>query len=201
MRGIFIVVGTALLDQFHWLVYVFGAFLIYTGVRLAMRREEEVHPERNGLVRALRRVVPFTSRYHGERFLVREGARLVATPLLLVLLVVEGADLVFALDSIPAVLAITSDPFLVFTSNVFAILGLRSLYFLLAGALDHFHYLRHALALILGFVGVKMLVSGFVQIPIGISLGVIASLLLLAVAASLARPRPKEAQVPEEVER
>lgn len=189
MRGIFIGAGAALLHRFSWLMYVFGAFLIFTAFKLALGGETEIKPERNPLIRLFRRLMPVTAHFEGERFFVRQASVLMATPLFLVLLVVESTDLLFAVDSIPAVLAVTQDPFLVYTSNVFAILGLRALYFLLAGAMTQFHYLKLGLALILGFVGAKMLVAGVYKIPIGLSLGVIAGVLTLAVVASLVRAR------------
>jgi len=189
MRGVFIAAGAALLHRFHWLMYVFGAFLIFTALKLALGGETEIKPERNPLIRLFRRIMPVTAHFEGERFFVRQAGVLMATPLFLVLLVVESTDLVFAVDSIPAVLAVTQVPFLVYTSNVFAILGLRALYFLLAGAMAKFHYLKLGLSLILGFVGLKMLVAEFYKVPIGLSLGVIAGVLIVAVAASLVRAR------------
>jgi tellurite resistance protein TerC len=189
MRGIFIGAGAALLERFHWLIYVMGAFLVFTGIKLAVQKETAIHPDRNPLVRFFSKIMPVTSDYHGERFFVRLGGTLAATPLFLVLLVVESTDVVFAVDSIPAIFAVTQNPFLVYTSNVFAILGLRSLYSLLAGALDKFHYLKPALAVILSFVGVKMLVSSFYKIPVALSLAVIAGLLIAAVIASLLRAK------------
>lgn len=189
MRGIFIAAGAALLERFHWLIYVMGAFLIFTGIKLALQKETEIHPDRNPLVRLVSKVFPVTKDYHGESFFVRINGALAATPLFIVLLIVESTDVVFAVDSIPAIFAVTRDPFIVYTSNVFAILGLRSLYFLLAGALDKFHYLKPALAVILSFVGFKMLVSNFYKIPVGVSLGVIAALLIVAVVASLVRAK------------
>lgn len=189
MRGIFIAAGAALLERFHWLIYVMGAFLIFTGIKLALQKETEIHPDRNPLVRLVSKVFPVTKDYHGESFFVRINGALAATPLFIVLLIVESTDVVFAVDSIPAIFAVTRDPFIVYTSNVFAILGLRSLYFLLAGALDKFHYLKPALAVILSFVGLKMLVSNFYKIPVGVSLGVIAALLIVAVVASLVRAK------------
>jgi tellurite resistance protein TerC len=189
MRGIFIFAGAALLDRFHWLMYVFGVFLIFTAVKLALGGETEIKPERNPLIRLFRKIMPVTEHFEGESFFVRHAGVLMATPLFLVLLVVESTDLVFAVDSIPAVLAVTQDPFLVYTSNVFAILGLRALYFLLAGAMVKFHYLKVGLSLILGFVGIKMLIAGFFKIPIMLSLAVIAGILIVAVVASLVRAR------------
>lgn len=200
MRGAFIAAGAALLHTFHWIIYIFGAFLVYTGIKLAFHKETSIEPDRNPAVRLFRRFFPITDRYHGERFFVRQAGKLWATPLVLVLVVVESTDLVFAVDSIPAIFAVTSDPFLVYTSNVFAILGLRSLYFLLAGALDKFYYLKTALAFILSFVGVKMLISEWVKIPIALSLAVILGLLLAAVVASLIRSRRVAAAVPVPVE-
>jgi len=194
MRAVFIGAGAALLDRFHWMIYVMGAFLIFTGIKLATQKEMEVHPERNPLVKFFSKIFPVTPNYHGEAFFVRLNGALAATPLFIVLLVVESTDVVFAVDSIPAIFAVTTDPFLVYTSNVFAILGLRSLYFLLAGALDKFHYLKPALAVILSFVGIKMLISSFYKIPVGVSLGVIAGLLAVAVIASLIRAKRLDAR-------
>jgi len=201
MRVLFILIGTILLQRFHWIIYVFGAFLVFTGIRMLRGAELEVHPERNPIVRLFQRYVPLDFQYAGARFWVRHGRRTLATPLLLVLVVVEASDLLFAVDSIPAIFAVTRDPFIVFTSNVFAILGLRSLYFLLAAAMSKFHYLEVALGLVLAFVGVKMLVSGYYEIPIGISLGVVVSILSVAVLASLvrrSRGQPAPATEPEE---
>jgi len=201
MRVLFILIGTILLQRFHWIIYVFGAFLVFTGIRMLRGAELEVHPERNPIVRLFQRYVPLDFQYAGARFWVRHGRRTLATPLLLVLVVVEASDLLFAVDSIPAIFAVTRDPFIVFTSNVFAILGLRSLYFLLAAAMSKFHYLEVALGLVLAFVGVKMLLSGYYEIPIGISLGVVVSILSVAVLASLvrrSRARAAPATEPEE---
>ena len=189
MRGIFIFAGAALLHRFNWLMYVFGAFLIFTAFKLGLGGETEIKPERNVLIRLFRKIMPVTEHFEGESFFVRHAGVLMATPLFLVLLVVESTDLVFAVDSIPAVLAVTQNPFLVYTSNVFAILGLRALYFLLAGAMVKFHYLKLGLSLILGFVGIKMLIAGFFKIPIMLSLGVIAGILIISVVASLVRER------------
>jgi tellurite resistance protein TerC len=188
MRALFIFAGTALLQSFHWVMYVFGAFLVFTGLRLLGHGGAEQHPERNPVLRLFRRVVPSVADYRGTRFWVKEGGRWLATPLLTVVVAVEATDIVFAVDSIPAVFAITTDPFIVFTSNIFAILGLRALYFLLAGMLGSFRFLKYGLGLVLAFVGVKMVLSGHVEIPIPVSLGVIAALLLLAVLASVLFP-------------
>ncbi|HEU5162004.1 MAG TPA: TerC family protein [Thermoanaerobaculia bacterium] len=189
MRAVFIALGAALLERFHWVIYVFGAVLIVTGVKLMVQRNETPHPERNPIFRAIRRLVPSTPVYHGKKFFVVENGKRLATPLFVVLLAVEVTDLVFAIDSIPAIFAITSDPFIVYTSNVFAILGLRSLYFLLAGVIDRFHLLKIGLALVLMFVGAKMALVDFVKVPIGVSLAVIATLLAGSVVASLLFPK------------
>lgn len=187
MRGILIAVGAALLKEFHWIIYVFGAFLIFTGIKMAFHRNEEMHPDQNPLVRLLRRLMPVTAEYEGDKFFVRRAGVLMATPLLLVLLVVESTDLVFAVDSIPAIFAVTNDPFIIYTSNVFAILGLRSLYFILAGMIEQFHYLKLGLSVVLAFVGTKMVLVDIYKIPIGLSLVVIAGILTIAVVASLWR--------------
>lgn len=188
MRAVFIAAGAALLEQFHWTIYVFGGLLLVTGVRMALHRDSEVHPDRNPVLRGLRRVVPMTNDYEGQRFFVRHAGRLLATPMLAVLVVIETTDVIFAVDSIPAVFAVTRDTFIVFTSNAFAILGLRALYFLLAGMIGRFVYLKPALALVLVFVGVKMLISEVYKIPIWASLGFIGIVLTVAVVASLLRP-------------
>jgi tellurite resistance protein TerC len=185
MRGMLIALGLTLLSLFEWVLYLFGAFLVFTGIRLAFRREQTVHPNRNPLVRLAQRFLPVTQDYDGPRFFLRQYGRLMATPLLLVLLLIESTDLLFALDSIPAVLAVTVDPFIVYTSNVFAILGLRALYFLLAGSVQRFRYLNRGLAAILAFVGAKMLLHDLVHMPIGFSLSGIAAILLVTIAASL----------------
>ena len=184
-RAAFIVGGAALLDRFQFMAYVFGAFLLVTGVKLARRRDVEPDLETNRALGLLRRVVPVTAGYRGTRLAVREGGRWLATPTLAVLVAIEATDLVFAVDSIPAVFAVTRDPFLAFTSNAFAILGLRALYFLLAGVIGRFAHLSTALALILVFVGAKMLVSGVYEVPVWASLAVIA--LILGGAAALSR--------------
>lgn len=188
MRAVFILLGTVLIQHFHWVIYVFGAFLIFTGIKMLKGAEVEVHPERNPVVHLFRRFVAVTSEYSGARLLVRQGRYLVATPLLLVLVVVEATDLVFAVDSIPAIFAVTQDPFIVYTSNIFAILGLRSLYFLLAAAMTQFYYLKVGLGAVLSFVGVKMLISEYYEIPIVVSLGVVAVLLAGSILASLLWP-------------
>ncbi len=189
MRGILIVLGAMLLENFHWVLYLFGAFLIVTGVRMAFNKDEAVHPERNPLLKLVRRVVPVTANFEGDRFLVRRAGQVLATPLLLVLLVVETTDLVFALDSIPAIFAVSTDPFIVYTSNVFAILGLRSLYFVFANVMGKFYYLKIGLSVVLSFIGVKMVLADIFHMPIGLSLAVIAFVLATALIASIVRAR------------
>ena len=191
-RGLFIAMGTALLSRFGWLIFVFGAFLVYTGLKILAQKETEVHPEKNPVVRLFQRLVPLTSEYHGKRFFVREAGRLVATPLMLVLVVVEATDVVFAVDSIPAVFGVTQDPFIVFTSNIFAILGLRALYFLLAGLMHKFRYLSVGLGLVLVFIGAKMLIHDWYEIPTVLSLGVVMAILTIAVLVSLLKPAPPD---------
>lgn len=195
MRGALIGVGAFLISQFHWVIYIFGAFLVFTGIRMALQKDEHVDVESNAVVKLLRRFMPVTQNYHGHDFFVRQGGKLFATPLFVVLLIVETTDLIFALDSIPAIFAITTDAFIVYTSNVFAILGLRSLYFLLAGVISKFRFLKVGLSVILVFVGVKMLIEGFYHIPILVSLGVIASVLIISIVASLMFPEATELEV------
>jgi tellurite resistance protein TerC len=191
MRAVFIVVGIGLIRRFHWIVYVFGALLIYSGIKLFRQRGDGVEPEKNPVLRLFRRLVPMTDDYEGDKFLVRRPA-LHATPLLAVLVLIETTDLIFATDSIPAVLAITLKPFIVYTSNVFAVLGLRSMYFVLAGVMDMFHYLHYGLSLVLVFIGVKMLASHYLEIPTGVALGVVGGVLLLSILASLLHPKSQE---------
>ncbi len=190
MRAAFILAGGAFLQRFHWAIYVFGALLAVTGVKLLLQRNQEIHPEHNPLVRRFQRIVPMTPEFHGDKFTVSRNGRLYGTPLLLALVAVEVTDLIFAVDSIPAIFAVTSDPFLVFTSNIFAILGLRSLYFLLAGIITKFVYLKVGLSFVLIFVGAKMLVVDVYKVPIGASLAVIAGILGLSMVISLLRPPP-----------
>jgi tellurite resistance protein TerC len=199
-RGLFVGMGTALLSRFSWLIFVFGAFLVYTGARLLAQKETEVHPERNPVLKLFRRLVPLTARYHGKHFFIREDGRLKATPLMLVLVVVEATDVVFAVDSIPAVFGVTTNAFIVFSSNIFAILGLRALYFLLAGLMHRFRFLSYGLGLVLIFVGIKMLVDPWVHIPTGLSLAIVLSVLALAVALSLLRPVAPEEVLPDPLE-
>ncbi|HUH00715.1 MAG TPA: TerC family protein [Kofleriaceae bacterium] len=202
MRAIFIVLGAALLQRFHWVIYVFGVFLILTGLKLLLQRGNEVHPERNPLFRVFRRFVPSVGEYRDGHFTVVEGGKRYATPLLLVLVAIEATDIVFAVDSIPAIFAITTDPFIVYTSNIFAILGLRALYFALAGMMDKFHYLKVGLSLVLMFVGAKMLIGSVYHLPILVSLGAIVTLLGGSIAASLLYPTsvglPRDESVDEE---
>jgi tellurite resistance protein TerC len=189
-RAIFIAAGSALIASAAWVLYVFGAFLILTGIRMLVQRNEHVDPSRSVVLRTFRRFVPTSDTYDGQRFLTRSAGRLVATPLLAVLVVIEVTDVIFAVDSIPAIFAITQEPFLVFASNAMAILGLRAMYFLLAGVMHRFVYLKLGLSLVLVWVGIKMIVShGFVTIPTGISLGVVAAILAVAVIASLLATR------------
>ncbi|HEY6568127.1 MAG TPA: TerC/Alx family metal homeostasis membrane protein, partial [Actinomycetota bacterium] len=185
---IFIAAGATLLEQFHWTIYVFGAFLVFTGIRMGLQRDQHVDPGKNPVLRLFRKVVPVTDGYRGQKFTVREAGRRIATPLLAVLVVVETTDIIFAVDSIPAIFAVTDETFLVFTSNAFAILGLRALYFLLAGMIDRFRYLKVGLAAVLVVVGVKMLISEFYKMPIWLSLILIAGLIGASVIASLLRP-------------
>jgi tellurite resistance protein TerC len=185
MRGIFIFVGIGLIERFHWMVYAFGGLLLFTGIKMAFDREQKIDPEKNPLVRLVGRFLPVAKNVQGDRFFIREKGKIVATPLFLALLVVESTDVIFAVDSIPAVLAVTTDPFIVYTSNVFAIMGLRSLYYLLANIMAMFVYLKLGISFILAFVGIKMLIADFYQIPIYFSLGVIVGVLAIAVITSV----------------
>ena len=185
MRAFFIFAGVALISKFHWIIYVFGAFLVFTGVKMLLQKDKQIVPDKNPLVRLFKKFFPVTDRMHEGKFFVKIDGKTFATPLFIVLLVVEFTDLIFAVDSIPAILAITNDTFIIFTSNVFAILGLRALYFALAGITKYFHYLKYGLSAILVFVGVKMCISGYYKIPIVVSLFVILGLILLSVIASL----------------
>jgi tellurite resistance protein TerC len=187
-RGVFIFAGVALINAFHWIMYVFGAFLIFTGIKMALSRQSEVHPEKNVALKLLHFVIPVNKEFSGARFFIMKNGRRFATPMLAVLLALETTDILFAVDSIPAVLAITTDPFIVYTSNVFAILGLRSLFFAISGLMKIFHFLHYGLAAILCFVGIKMLIADYHHIPIAASLGVIAGVLLISVVTSLIWP-------------
>lgn len=201
LRAIMIIAGAALVSRFEFLITIFGAFLIYTGIRMAFQGEHEIDTGSNPVIRLLNRFMPITNQYHGDKFTVVEKGRRIATPLLAVLLLVESSDVIFAVDSIPAIFGITTDPFIVYTSNIFAIMGLRSLYFLLAGVIERFHYLQLGLSAVLVFVGVKMLaeslspyfLSHALHVPIELSLGIIASILALSIVASLLRPKPSQA--------
>ena len=199
MRGGMIGAGALLIAKFHWIIYLFGAFLVFTGAKMAFGGESTIEPESNPVIRLLRRVLPITTKFHGQQFFVREPvngrvAKLVATPLFVVLALVETTDLVFAVDSIPAIFGVTRNPFLVYTSNVFAILGLRSMYFVLAGVIGKFHLLKYGLSLVLAFVGTKMLLSEIWPLGIGVSLSVVGSLLVGSVLLSLViKPRSSHA--------
>jgi tellurite resistance protein TerC len=206
MRFIFIFAGVSLINRFHWIIYIFGAILIYSGIKLAFGEQTEVDPEKNPILKLFRRLVPITEEYVGDKFVVRRDGRRYATPLLAVLIVVETTDLLFAVDSIPAVLAISRDPFIVYTSNVFAILGLRAMYFALSGMFEIFHYLHYGLSAILVFVGSKMLLSHegltifgislHYEVPTAVALGTVGGLLALSIIASLIFPdKRKQAEV------
>lgn len=198
-RAIFIAAGITLIHRFHWMIYVFGAFLVLTGLKMAFEKDKEIHPEHNPVLNAFKKLMPVTPEYHGQSFFARIGGRLFATPLFIVLLLIETTDIIFAVDSIPAILAVTQKPFIVYTSNVFAILGLRALYFALAGVVQAFHMLHYGLSAILVFVGVKMLVNHYSHAKIistELSLAFIAAALILSVAASLKWPLPSEPERP-----
>jgi tellurite resistance protein TerC len=189
LRGALILAGAALIARFHWIIYLFGGFLIFTGIKMALQKDEAIHPDANPMVRLVRRLMPVAGEYHGDHFLVRQAGKWLATPLLLVLVMAEFTDLIFAFDSIPAIFAVTRNTFLVYTSNIFAILGLRALFFLLAGVVDKFRFLKLGLSAVLTFVGVKMLLGAVdLHVPIPLSLGVILGLVAVAVIASLLIP-------------
>ncbi len=189
MRGAFIAGGIALIEQFHWIIYVFGGFLIFSGIKMVTDKDKEIHPEKSLVLRLFNRVMPVTKGIEDGRFFVKTSGRWFATPLFVVLLVVETTDVMFAFDSIPAILAITQNPFIVYTSNVFAILGLRALYFALAGVMQYFHYLHYGLSLILVFVGLKMLLAEIYKISVGTSLLVLAFILTVSIIASMLWPK------------
>ncbi len=190
LRGVFVLVGAELLNRYEWMVYVFGVFLIYTGIRMALHRDSEVHPERNPVLRLVRRLVPMTKDFQGEKFFTRHAGKLMATPLFAVIVAVGTTDVVFAVDSIPAIFAITSSAFIVWTANAFAVLGLRPLYFMLAGMMDRFVYLQTGLAVVLVFVGAKFIYSGlFGKLPLWISLPFIATVVAVSIGASLYKTR------------
>lgn len=194
MRGTLIAVGAALLEQFHWIIYIFGAFLVFTGIRMAIRHEENVQPDKNPVVKFFRRFMPVTEDFEKDKFFVRRAGKIFATPLFLILLVVESTDLIFAVDSIPAIFAVTREPFIVYTSNVFAILGLRALYFLLANVMDKFQYLKYGLSAVLVFIGAKMVAVDLYHIPVGVSLAVVASILTISILASLWKAKTSESE-------
>ncbi len=192
MRALFIAVGVTLVSRFHFIIYIFGAFLVYTGIKMFTHDEEEMDPERNMVLRGFRKLFRVTKGYRNGKFFVIERNRIMATPLFVVLLVIESTDVVFAMDSIPAVLAITTDPFIVYTSNICAILGLRALYFALAGIMNAFQYLNYGLSAILVFVGFKMLASEYIKIDVIVSLTIVGTLLLISILASLLFPARKK---------
>lgn len=189
MRFLFIFLGVALIERFEWIIYIFGAFLVYTGIKMAFEIEKEVHPERNPFIKIVRKFIPITNKFDGPHFLTRVNGKLMATPLFVVLIVIETTDVVFAIDSIPAILAITTDEFLVYSSNAFAILGLRALYFALNGVMKLFHYLHYGLAAILSFVGIKMLIAEFYHIPTPYALGFVGLALVFSIGASVMFPK------------
>jgi tellurite resistance protein TerC len=193
MRGIFIFAGVALINRFHWIVLIFGGFLVFTGIRMLFSKDTEVNPETNPIVRFFKKILPVSNSFQGDKLFILENHRIHATPLFLVLLVIESSDLIFAVDSIPAILAISQDRFIVYTSNIFAILGLRSLYFAVAGIMDLFRFLKIGLAFVLSFVGIKMLAAYFdFEIPIPVSLLVIISILMVSILASVFIKEKKE---------
>lgn len=196
LRGVFILGGTFLIAKFDWILYIFGAFLVITGIKMGFGKDKEIEPEKNPMLRVLRKFLPITPNYRGGKFFVRDAGKLMGTPLFVVLVVVESTDVVFAVDSIPAIFAITLDPFIVYTSNVFAILGLRALYFAMAGLMKLFYYLKYALGIILAFVGVKMLIHDIYHMPNSIALGTIAAIFGLSILLSIYFP-PKKEEVPE----
>ncbi len=193
LRAVFILAGITLINSFHWIIYVFGAFLVVSGIKFALEKDKEIDPEKNIILRIFRRVMPISDQYDGARFITKVDARRLATPLLVVLLVVETTDVIFAVDSIPAILAITRDAFIVYTSNVFAILGLRALYFVLSRLKEIFHHLHYGLSIILVFVGIKMLLAEVYEIPISIALGAVGGILALSIVLSLIfKPKPSD---------
>lgn len=188
LRSVFIIGGVALISKFHFIMYIFGGFLVYTGFKLIRSNDEHIEPEKNPVLKLVRRFIPITNDYHEDKFFIKRIGRTIATPLFVVLVLIESTDVIFAVDSIPAVLAISQDSFIVYTSNIFAILGLRTLYFALAGVVHVFHYLNKGMALILVFIGAKMLIADFFKLPIEIALGVIVVVLLGSVGLSLLFP-------------
>ena len=197
MRFLFIFVGVALLERFHWIIYIFGGFLVYTGIKLAFEKDKEVHPNENPVLILVRKFIPTVKDYYGSQFFVKKMGKLVATPLFVVLVVIETTDVVFALDSIPAILSITRDEFIVYSSNAFAILGLRALYFAVSGIMRLFHYLHYGLSAILVFVGVKMLIVDLYHIPTPYALGFVGGALAISITASVMYPKEEEEPEPE----
>ncbi len=189
MRAIFILFGIALIQNFHWVIYIFGLFLVITGIKLALEKGKEIHPEKNFIIRNFEKFFSVSPHFVEDKFFIKQNGRYLATPLFIVLLAIETTDVIFAIDSIPAIIGITEDPFIVYTSNILAILGLRSLYFALSHILALFHYLHYGLALILVFIGCKMLISGYITIPILLSLGIIILILFLSILLSVINPR------------
>ncbi len=192
LRAIFIFAGVALINKFHWIIYIFGAFLIFTGIKMLFHKDEKIEPEKNPIVKLFKKLFPVTDQYDKDKFFTKINAKRVATPLFVVLIMIEFTDLIFAVDSIPAILAISKDTFIIFTSNVFAILGLRALYFALAGITKYFHYLKYGLSIILSFVGIKMLIVDYYKIPVLYSLAFIIGTLILSVIISLLIPLKEE---------
>jgi tellurite resistance protein TerC len=195
-RLIFIIAGVALIEKYHWVIYIFGAFLIFTGIKLGLEKDKEIRPDKNPVLKLVRRFVPITKNYYGQRFFVKRGKRYIATPMFVVLVVIETTDIVFALDSIPAIMAITRDTFIIYSANAFAILGLRALYFALSGIMRLFYYLHYGLALILVFIGIKMLLEGVYQIPTMVTLGIIISTLTISVLLSIFFPKENITDIP-----
>jgi tellurite resistance protein TerC len=198
LRAIFIIGGVALITTFHYIIYVFGAFLVYTGIKLFFNKDEQIEPEKNPLLKFIRRYIPVTKQYYNDKFFIKRLGHTIATPLFVVLILIESTDVIFAVDSIPAVLAISKDPFIIYTSNIFAILGLRTLYFALAGIVHIFHYLNAGMAIILMFIGAKMLVSDIYKLPIEVALGIVIAILIGSVVLSLLNPRAPQSIVSEE---
>jgi tellurite resistance protein TerC len=192
LRAVFIIAGVALIAKFHWVIYIFGVFLIFTAIKIVFEKDKEIHPEKNPVLKLLHRIMPVDSGFNGGKFFLKKEGRWVATPMFAVVLLLETTDVIFAVDSIPAVLAISADPFIVYTSNVFAILGLRSLFFAISGIMRLFHYLHYGLAVVLSFVGVKMLLSNIYKIPIGVSLGIIATTVAISIIASMLWPKKEQ---------
>jgi len=195
-RLIFILVGVALIEKFHWVIYIFGAFLIFTGIKLGLEKDKEIQPEKNPLLKLVRRYIPVTKHYHGQNFFIKRGKRFIATPMFVVLVVIETTDIVFALDSIPAIMAITRDTFIIYSANAFAILGLRALYFALSGVMRLFHYLHYGLAFILVYIGMKMMLEGIYQIPTAVTLGIIIATLTISVILSILFPKQPDLNIP-----